>query len=420
MYHKWRISIFVFSVAGLAALLAPSCKHTSQQSAAGSGVDFAQGLGGASHGHEKLTELAVKMANQALDPALGNRPTGFRRALPWNWGAGEGKMFYEEDQIHQPAYRNTHPMVWGSLSADFPPVSRGIKITAQVANENRDTSGDDLSFLNFMLCKHYGMAGTSGDPERDLRVVLAQCDKMPTSGAFQDVHFLRRWQGETELETGRAACLGGQARIRAATLQALHSWQSSHEDEDLGIDRSRYPRFMGQYFLGLAMHTIQDAFSGAHIDRDPANPRRIRRICHYNGKVIEKNLHPQVCRHKVPFDPRDLIWRADAVGSLSVTRYVTGAATGILNRIGGEFDDLTPEGQGAVTASAAYLISFARILSELPKAGDGGLIFEGGEADLAIIDQELNHFFNFDGDAGSDARLVGSGYLNCAKVQEAI
>lgn len=413
-----------FYLAMAASILLPqySCKHapTAEENNNGSEVKFAQGLGGASHGHEKLTELATKMANQALNPALGERPVGFRRVLPWHWGSGQAAAFFPEAQIEQPAYRNSHPMTWGSLSADFPPSTRGVKISVTVVNGDRDTTGDKMTFLNYMLCKHYRLTGTSGIPAKDLRTGLEACDKMPTSGEYQDVHFLRRWSGATNLETGKQACFGGQQRVRQATIQALQSWQTRHHAPDDSVDGDRYPHFMGLYFVGLAMHTVQDAFSGAHVDRDLQNRRVIKRICHYNGEVIEKNLHTDVCRHKVPFDPRDLIWQSNAVGHFTATKYVTAVVSGFLNRVGGEFNDLTPDAQGAVMASMAYLLTFTRILSELPAAADGGLLFSGTEGDLAVVDQELESFFNFDGDAGNDPRLEGSGYLNCNRLVEKI
>jgi hypothetical protein len=246
---------------------------------------------------------------------------------------------------------------------------------------------------------------------------------MPHSGDYQDVHFLRGWKDTNPptLATAKQACTGSQDRVRAATVKALQAWETANlHDPENGLDRDRYQRFTGQYFIGLALHTIQDAFSGAHVDRDPVDPRKIYKICHYNDTIIKQDLNKNICRHKVPFDPRDLIWKGDAVGHLTATRYVTGAIAKYVNRIRGDFDNLTPEGQGAVAASMSYLITFAKILSEMPADATGKMNFTGKPAEMNIVNDALDKFFNFSGDPGTDHALQGAGFMNCGRIVEQI
>jgi len=108
------------------------------------------------------------------------------------------------------------------------------------------------------------------------------------------------------------------------------------------------------------------------------------------------------------------------VGSLTTTRYVTGAIAKYVNRVRGDFDNLTPEGQGAVAASMSYLVTFAKILSEMPADAAGKMNFTGKPAEMKVLNEALDEFFNFAGDPGADHALQGAGFMNCGRIAEQI
>jgi hypothetical protein len=313
----------------------------------------------------------------------------------------------------------------------MPDTARGVRVITALFDPERDKTDEKITKLNFLLCAHYDLIDKSAKNIDDaVRAKLSQCDKMPYSGRFQDVHFLRVWpdtkkadgvsnqprKSKINLSTAQETCNLSQNRIRKATFDALTAWENANfDDPEAGVDRARYKKFASLYFLGLALHTIQDAFSGAHILRSNDNPRIIEKVCHYNKEIIDGNTHPNLCQHGVPFDSRDIIWIENPIGLLTPTRFMTGAITRMINRIDSGMKNITPEGRGAIIASASYLITFAKILDQLP-GPRGQLKFDynkAGEREKQIINEALNHFFEFSGDPGDDPMLQGSGFFNC-------
>jgi hypothetical protein len=399
--------------AGLIAIaisgVSSSCRPRTQSE--DSETKFTQGYSGASHGHDKLTEISVKMANAAIRKMPG------LRALPF----GTTDEFYSEQNLNEPGSISAHPIIWGNLSVDIPATTRGITIARAIAQPNRDTSAEEITPLNRWLCDHYGLVDNSkANIDPAVRPRISECDAMPNRGEYQDAHFVRRWQGSdaSTLETGYQACKGAQDRIKNATMAAIKSWNNHTLDQQ--SFKRRYNRFLSQYFLGIAAHTVQDAFSGAHVLRRDDNLKVISKICHYNEEITKKNQLPDICRHGHPFDPRDIIWKGHQIGIFTPTRYITGYISRLHGSLEGDLKNVTEEGQGAVMATTSYLITFANILDKL-MTNDRTTIVIDDAVIAQHLNEGLNKFFNDDSnDDDKDLLSFGSGYLNCEKLEQKI
>jgi hypothetical protein len=82
-----------------------------------------------------------------------------------------------------------------------------------------------------------------------------------TGANIQDLHFLRDYSGSSVVGR-RAPCLSTQSRILTATQIAVNYWRAGDY-------------YNGKYWLGHAIHMIEDSFSTAHATRSGANLRTI-------------------------------------------------------------------------------------------------------------------------------------------------
>lgn len=147
-----------------------------------------------------------------------------------------------------------------------------------------------------------------------------------TAGAIQDLHFLRNYVGTNGAVGARAACEGAKARVATATNLALARWKAGDVNG-------------ANYWVGHALHTIQDSFSAAHTSRTGATLQTLVDVCTY-GRTVSG-----VCKHGA-VDARDRIWRATPVCQLNP-----------LNR---SWNCMTDNAQQAAVASAGYLLVVAR------------------------------------------------------------
>lgn len=137
---------------------------------------------------------------------------------------------------------------------------------------------------------------------------------------LQELHFLRNHVGGG-VEGAQSACWNSRALIADVANLALSEWQTG--------DRATF-----DYWIGHALHIIQDSFSAAHTVRSGSLLRVLGDVCSYDLQV------PGVCHHAVA-DTRDRIWRTTWSCELNPWNRSWGC--------------LTPQAQSAAYATAGFL-----------------------------------------------------------------
>lgn len=186
---------------------------------------------------------------------------------------------------------------------------------------------------------------------------LTPPDNLWDSTQFEHLHFMRSWTA-TSYVSSSDACRISKEHIISRTIDGLKIWNSDREK--------------ALFFIGHALHAVQDSFSLAHTQRSP-NGQDILDIC------IWKKPVPGICFHSEP-DTRDLIWNGVACVN------------------SGRFDCMKPEAKLAVNVSADFLKSVARAQH-----------LGGTEA---IVRRELTRFFE---DRSDPAYYFG--YFQCNHLQ---
>lgn len=212
-----------------------------------------------------------------------------------------------------------HPIVQGNYHSDFP--NEGI-----------------LSF--------YGLSSGSSSGWHD-------------SPHVQNVHFLRN-RNEGIFESAFSACLGATENIVRITKKGMDHWREGQVHE-------------GNFWIGHALHIIQDSFSMAHTKRDGHHKKEIVDICTYRHDL------PGVCYHP-PVSEDDRIWKNTLP-----------CQTDPGNRGSSCLKD---EAREAVMASVGYLLAVARLREGLAQ-----------EVDSTLRDYFSGHSF---GDHG--------GFLSCSNL----
>lgn len=149
-----------------------------------------------------------------------------------------------------------------------------------------------------------------------------------TNPDLQDLHYLRNYAGSTDTVSFADACEDGKNRILASALEAWESFEAGNQKR-------------GLFYLGHALHTIQDSFSSAHTQRSGDDLKVLSDICSY------QRPESQSCHHK-EVDERDRIWK------LTVSCQ--------LNPNARSWDCLTKNAQRAVYASTGFLYVMGEIL----------------------------------------------------------
>ena len=145
---------------------------------------------------------------------------------------------------------STHPMIRGNFETDFP---------------------------STQMRQIYG-ATSSTDWHKD--------------GALQHLHSLRD-RHEIQPVTNSEAC----ANTRVAIANAVQRAESSRKLGD---------HYWYLFWLGHAVHILQDSYSPAHVIRTGMEGSVIADFCTYAVKA------PGVCYHQ-EVDPRDRVWRTDSL-----------------------------------------------------------------------------------------------------------
>lgn len=157
-----------------------------------------------------------------------------------------------------------------------------------------------------------------------------------TNPELQDLHFLRNYAGTTDTVSFPEACQDGKNRILASALEAWDSFETGNQKR-------------GLFYLGHALHTIQDSFSPAHTQRVGGDLKMMADICSY------QKPESQSCHHK-EVDDRDRIWK------LTVSCQ--------LNPNARSWDCLTKNAQRAVYASTGFLYVMGEALQGQQKNRD--------------------------------------------------
>lgn len=181
-------------------------------------------------------------------------------------------------------------------------------------------------------------------------------------GPFQHHHFLRDF-GEANVDGSNETCTKAKETVVRATVEAMN--QFGRNDD----------RFL--FFLGHAIHVLQDSFSPAHVRRSE-DGYEIRESCVYDKKI------PNVCEHLL-FDLRDSIWR-----NLSCDRR--------------DWSCLTDGAQMATSMTAGFLFVSAQ-LAMAARVFPHSRQNESRAAE-AIIRAELTNFFE-------NPLVEGGGYFRC-------
>jgi hypothetical protein len=167
---------------------------------------------------------------------------------------------------------------------------------------------------------------------------------------LQDLHFLRNWVGDDGVVTARATCLAARSRIQTATEWAVAAWQADETEE-------------ARYWIGHALHTIQDSFAPPHTRRSGTLLRRLDDVCSYVREVDGVCFHPEL-------DLGDRVWRETVSCALDPDER--------------SWDCLKPQAQAAARATAGYLRVVARYLDAGATGDLGALLatyFAGGALD---------------------------------------
>jgi len=155
-----------------------------------------------------------------------------------------------------------------------------------------------------------------------------------TAPTLQELHFLRNYVGASGVEGAKLACTDALAHIITIANLAVSKWRAG--------DRAGF-----DYWVGHAVHTIQDSFSAAHTSRGGTLLRTLDDVCSYGRQVNG------VCYHQI-VDTRDRIWNSSWSCQLDPTNRSWGC--------------LTPQAQSAAYATGGFL----RVMGHYVHSGASG------------------------------------------------
>lgn len=146
-----------------------------------------------------------------------------------------------------------------------------------------------------------------------------------TSPDLQGLHFLRNYDGSDDTVSFEDACQDSRQRLVDATME---SWDA--------LTQGNTARAM--YYLGHALHMIQDSFSPAHTRRGGDDLKSLTDICAYDRPLSE------ACQHQ-ELDARDRVWKATIACQINPDLR--------------SWDCLNRSAQQSVYASTGFLVMFA-------------------------------------------------------------
>ncbi len=280
-------------------------------------------------GHEELTAHAILFANAELN-------------------GGEKIHAISFDEV---AWKLESPIVFGNFATDFPSwitdrlTTPAFNMFAAFADETG--SSEPLSFRAW-----------GSHPK------------------LQSLHFMRS-VSQVDRSGTSAACLKSRDRIAAASKKALKYW----------VESPREPTAFRDFWLGAALHTIQDSFSPSHTVRSRDENRTIKDLCIYAQSI------QGICEHSM-IDFKDSIWledSADPPTKVAAERFAL----------------LTDEAKDAVMASKAFLVHMTKAFTyakSLIASGKKKEIVEKKTAEN--LDQHMKAFF-------TQVNGAGNGWFIC-------
>ncbi len=146
-----------------------------------------------------------------------------------------------------------------------------------------------------------------------------------TTPDLQGLHFLRNYDEKDGTVSFEDACQDSRQRLVDATLEA---WQAMTDGNSA----------RGMYYLGHALHMIQDSFSPAHTQREGNDLKSLTDICAYDRPQSEACVHQEL-------DPRDRVWKATIACQINPDLRT--------------WDCLNRAAQQSVYASTGFLVMFA-------------------------------------------------------------
>lgn len=233
-------------------------------------------------GHEDLTRFAVEQANALMKVRDGVK------AFP-----------YLTVPIGDYGYASKNPLVEGDFAADF----------AVEMWPFQDHRFDEV--LAFYHSRANSVSEWQDAPD------------------LQSIHFLRDFRDGTAVSAAEA-CHAGRQRVIDATQQALKIMMNDY--------------FHSQFWIGLALHTLQDSFSPAHVRRVSRGTQGgendfkwITDVCTYGKQAFGACKHPEPIMSLLD---TDRIWKSGTLLDFNRPR-----------------EDLIPAAEAAVKAGAGYLVT---------------------------------------------------------------
>jgi hypothetical protein len=181
---------------------------------------------------------------------------------------------------------------------------------------------------------------------------------MAVAPQFQTLHFLRDFEGSV-VDSAKTTCLKSRQRIVGATYTALQTAPSQ--------------QFVSQFFLGHALHILQDSFAEPHTVRSP-DFRTLLNVCTYEFTALGACRHPRLALKE------DSVW----IGPMCDRA---------------QWNCLKPAAQYAAIAGAGYL----KVVGEL--------LAQPVPMDLPAVSAALQPVFD-------DPNGWNTGYLNCDSLDD--
>lgn len=196
------------------------------------------------HGHEYLTLFALEQLQRSEDPLM--------------------QVFYGQP-LGAVSYR-AHPLFYGNAVVDYPELDR------------------DLALDLLAIAKGEGWAAlTAAEQEQRFTGMVNHSDHQS-----QMMQFTRNYLGDNRqsVVSAKVACSLSHQFIRDVVLHGTRAIAGLTE-ETAGLDRYERKQ-IGLQFIGAALHTLQDAFSLAHTERD-RQTLTIQDVCTFQYPYFGRN-----------------------------------------------------------------------------------------------------------------------------------
>ena len=258
---------------------------------------WSQGLA-ISRGHEDLTRFAVNIANKIIN---GDFDASIKKM------SDTDKYFTPVKEGEQGLYTN-HPIVLGSFRTDFPE-----ETILSPMRKNYFEYEIEIDLIEYYK-NNYNIDIADEDSHR------------------RNLHSLREIFGD-EVQSKVDAVEGAKEYIMNATVEAVISLTNGEIEK-------------GYFWIGHAIHILQDSFAFSHTQRLPSNLKVITDVCTFKEKYENICFHPNPIKD---FLQEDRIWKNNFLCSWTPIR---------------TYNCLKDRAKAASEVGAGYLYAVAKILDD--------------------------------------------------------